>query len=125
LRGFDHDVTDPSAGPVEVLSLEAEVNTDGTYVFENVEIPLNRIFVAEVTQDEVTLQSEFAIVEEGAQAVDMPPLTLYAMTDDTSVLVMDDVQIILEYGADLIEVYGLYSFRNPGDEIGHPTNRYR
>ncbi|HUG35027.1 MAG TPA: c-type cytochrome [Anaerolineales bacterium] len=117
LRGFDHDVNDPSVGPVEVLSLEAGVNTDGTYVFENVEIPANRIFVTEVTTDDITLQSGFAIVEEGMQSLNMPVLTLYTITEDTSALVMDEVQIILEYGADSIAVYGLYSFRNPGDEI--------
>lgn len=117
LRGFDHDLNDPSAGPVEVLSLDANVKSDGTYLFENVELPANRIFVTEVTRENVTLQSEFAIVEDGAQSVNMPALVLYAITEDTSVLVMDEVQIILEYGADSIAAYGLYSFRNPGSEI--------
>lgn len=117
LRGFDHDVNDPNTGPVEVLSLEARVNSDGTYLFEKVELPANRIFVAEITREDVTLQSEFAIVEDGAQSVTMPALALYAITEDTSSLVMDEVQIILEYGTDSIAVYGLYSFRNPGSEI--------
>jgi mono/diheme cytochrome c family protein len=117
LRGYDHDVDNPSMGPVEVLSLQVDVNPDGTYAFENVEIPINRIFVAEVAHGDITLQSGFAIVEEGMTSVSMPTLMLYAVTEDTSSLVMDEVQIILEYGADSIAVYGLYSFRNPGSEI--------
>lgn len=117
LRGFDHDSTDPSAGPVEVLALDSIVNPDGTYVFENVEIPFNRIFVAEIQKGEVTLQSEFAIVAEGAQSISMPTLNLYAITDDTSGLAMDEMQLIFEYGTDTIQVYGIYSFRNPGSEI--------
>lgn len=117
LRGFDHGTADPSAGPSEVLSLDGTVAADGTYVFENVEIPLNRIFVAEVNQGDINLQSEFAIVEEGAQSVSMPALTLYAVSNDTSALVMDEVQLIFEYGTDSIQVYGIYSFHNPGTEI--------
>lgn len=117
LRGFDHDVTDPGTGPVEVLALETDVHSDGTYVFEKVELPANRIFVAQVQQDGITMQSGFAIVEEGMHSVDMPVLTMYALTEDTSALVMDEVQFIFEYGANSIAVYGLYSFRNSGGEI--------
>jgi mono/diheme cytochrome c family protein len=117
LRGFDHDLNDPNTGPVEVLSLDGPVNPDGTYAFENVAIPVNRIFVAEVNEGNITLQSEFAIVEEGAGSVSIPALTLYAATEDTSALVMDEVHLIFEYGTDSIQVYGIYSFRNPGSEI--------
>ena len=117
LRGFDHDNADPNAGPVEILAVDAMVNPDGTYLFENVEIPFNRIFAIEVQQDQVTLQSEFAIVAEGAQSITMPILNLYSITDDTSGLVMDEMQLIFEYGTETIQVYGIYSFRNPGSEI--------
>jgi hypothetical protein len=30
---------------------------------------------------------------------------------------MDEVQLIFEYGTDSLQVYGIYSFRNPGSEI--------
>jgi mono/diheme cytochrome c family protein len=117
LRGFDHDLNNPNTGPVEVLTLDGPVNPDGTYAFENVAIPLNRIFVAEVNESNITLKSEFAVVAAGAQSVAIPALTLYAATDDTSALVMDELQVILEYGTDAIQVYGIYSFHNPGSEI--------
>lgn len=117
LTGFDHDAADPSAGPVEVFSADAAVNADGAYAFEQIELPANRIFVARVEFEGVTLQSEFAIVEEGAQQIEIPALTLYGITEDPSGLAMDGVQIVFEYGADSISVYSLYSFRNPTDEI--------
>ncbi len=117
LTGFDHDVNDPSAGPVEVFSADATVNEDGSYSFDNIEMPVNRIFVARVAFEGITLQSEFAIVEEGAQLIEIPALALYGITEDTSGLVMDGMQVIFEYGTDSVAVYNLYSFRNPTDEI--------
>ena len=117
LTGFDHDANDPNAGPVEVFSADAPVNADGTYSFENIEIPASRIFAARVAFEGVTLQSEVAIVAEGAQSVEIPALALYSISEDTSVLAMDGVQVVFEYGADSISVYSLYSFRNPTNAI--------
>lgn len=116
LRGYDHGA-DPSAGPQEVLTQEGPVNADGKFVFENVEILLNRIFTAELTFDSIGLQSGFAIVKEGDSSVTLPPITLYNKTDDASALVMDEVRIFFEYGSDNVQVFNVYSFRNPGDEI--------
>ena len=117
LRAYDHDANDPNAGPVETFSIEGKVEPDGAYAFDNVEIPAGRIFLAELTYEGVELQSECSIVEAGAQLVSIPPLTVRALTEDTSGLVMDDAQVIFEYGADSIAVYALYSFRNPTEEI--------
>src|SRR5215217_5999199 len=50
LRGYDHGA-DPSAGPEEVFSQEGTVQEDGSFVFEDIEIPLNRIFIAELDYD--------------------------------------------------------------------------
>jgi mono/diheme cytochrome c family protein len=116
LRGYDHG-TDPSAGPQEVFSQKAAVNEKGSFKFEDVEIPLNRIFIAELTYDGIDLQSDFAIVNEGDASITLPPITLYNKTEDTSELVIDDARIFLEYGESGIQVFNVYSFRNPGDEI--------
>ncbi len=62
LRGYDHGA-DPSAGPQEVFSQEGTVDANGSFVFENIEIPLNRIFIAELTYDGMDLQSGFAHCE--------------------------------------------------------------
>ena len=116
LRGYDHGA-DPSAGSQEVFSQEGEVNTDGSFVFENVEIPLNRIFVAELAFDSMDIQSGFTIVKEGDTSLSLPPITLYNKTEDTSKLVIDEARIFFEYGTDAVQVFNVYSFRNPGDEL--------
>jgi len=115
LRGYDHGA-DPSMGPQEVLALEGTVNPDNTFVFENVEIPLNRIFIAELTLEGMNLQSDFAIVKEGNTSVSLPSIKLYNKTEDTSALVIDEARIFFEYGTDTVQVFNVYSFRNPSDE---------
>ena len=55
----------PSTGPQEVFSQDGVVNANGTYTFENIEMPLNRIFLAEIVVDGITMQSQYAIAKEG------------------------------------------------------------
>jgi hypothetical protein len=116
LRGFDHGA-DPSAGPQEVFSQEGNLNADGSFAFENIEIPLNRIFTAEITYEGTKLQSEYAIVKEGDTSLSVPPIKLYIKTTDTSKLVVDEARIFFEYGTDnTIQVFNVYSFHNPTDQ---------
>jgi mono/diheme cytochrome c family protein len=116
LRGYDHGA-DPSAGPQEVFAEEASVDEDGDFVFENVELPLNRIFLAELSVDGMDLQSGFSIVKEGSTSLTLPPITLYEKTEDISALVVDETRIFFEYGSDSVQVFNVYSFRNPGEEM--------
>ena len=115
LRGFDHGA-DPSAGPQEVFSQDGAVNPDGSYTFENVEMPSNRIFISEVLVNGITMQSQFAIAKEGVSSVAIPTLTLYGMSDDTSLLAVDDARLFIDYGDTDLQYYGVYSFRNPSDK---------
>ena len=115
LRGYEHS-TDPSAGPQEVSSQEGNVNTDGTYTFTNVEMPLNRIFIAEVLVNGITMQSPFAVVKEEGSSLAIPAIPLYGMTEDTSLLAVDEARLFIEYGDTDVQYYGVYSFRNPSDK---------
>ena len=115
LRGYEHS-TDPSAGPQEVFSQEGDVKSDGSYTFQNIEMPENRIFISEVEVDGIKLQSGFAVVDAGISSLTLPPLVIFGMTDDTSSLVMDEVRLFMEYGDTDIQVYGVYSFHNTGDK---------
>jgi mono/diheme cytochrome c family protein len=115
LRGFDHGA-DQTTGPQEVFNQEGVVNSDGTYTFTNVEMPANRIFLTEIVQDGVTMQSQFAVAKEGDTALTVPPITLYALTDDTSQLVVDEVRSFADYSDTDIQYYNVYSFRNPTDK---------
>jgi len=116
LRGFDQG-SDPNATPQEVLSLGGTVNAEGTFAFDHVEMPASRIFMAQVKHDGITLQSGFAIVEEGASKLTLPPITLYGTTNDISALVMDDARIFFDYAENDIRVFAVYSFRNLTDKI--------
>lgn len=116
LRGYDHGA-DPSQGPQEVFSQEASIDSNGSFVFKNVEVPLNRIFVAELSFDGMELQSGFAIVKEGNTDLTLPPITLYNKTEDTSGLVIDETRIFFEYGTDSVQVFQVYNFRNASDEM--------
>jgi mono/diheme cytochrome c family protein len=112
LVGYEHG-TDPNAGPAEVYSQEGMINSDGTYRFENVEMPENRIFLTEVEAEGIKMQSGYGIVEAGTSSLTLPPITLYGTTKDTSVLVMDEVRVFLDYSGSDIQIFGVYSFHNP------------
>jgi mono/diheme cytochrome c family protein len=116
LRGYDHGA-DPNTGPEEVFSKEGTVRADGSFEFENIELPLNRIFIAEVGFEGIELQSGFAIVEQGNTSLTLPPIRLYKKTEDTSALIVDEARIFFEYGTDVVQVFSVYSLRNPSDEI--------
>ncbi|MCI0556229.1 MAG: c-type cytochrome [Anaerolineae bacterium] len=105
LRGFDHGA-DPNSTPQEVLSLDGTVNANGTFSFENIEMPAGRIFLAQITYEGVTLQSDFAIVEEGASTLNLSPILLYGTTNDPSALVIDDARIFFEYAENEIQIFG-------------------
>ena len=120
LHGFDHDAQNPSSstGPVEVLTLEGTVNADGTFLFNNVEMPENRIFTAEVTYEGVGIQSEIGFVSSGQTAVNLPVIVLYKTTIDTSALVVEQLHIFLDASSDATyDVLALYTIRNSGDSI--------
>ena len=115
LVGYEHG-SDPNSGPAQVSSQEGFVSPDGTYRFDNVEMPENRIFLAEVQVNGITMQSSYGIVEAGTSSLTLPPITLYATTTDTSVLVIDEVRVFLDYSGSDVQVFGVYSFHNPSDK---------
>ena len=116
LHAYDHG-SDPSAGPQEVFSQDSSLKADGSFVFENIEIPVNRIFIAEINYEGTTLQSDYALVKQGDTSVSVPPIKLYNKTTDISKLVVDEVRVFFEYGTDNnIQVFNVYSFRNTGDK---------
>ena len=118
LRGFDHGGADPSAGPQEVLTDEGVVNADGTFIFENIELPEGRIFLVDADYSGISLQSEFVIVKNGQAALNLPPIILYELTKDSSTLVIDELNLVIRLKSDTAyEVVALYNFRNAGDSV--------
>jgi len=118
LRGYEHDFQNPSAGTQEVVTIEGTISDDGSFSFENVELTEGRIFLAEIEYKGIDNTSDFMIVEAGQTSLDLPSLTLYDVTQDTSQLVVDELDIFLAIDDQgLYELLGLYTFRNAGESI--------
>ncbi len=117
LRAYEHNA-DPNAGPVQLLELDAQVNADGTFLFENVEIPENRIFVADITLNDLALKSEYAIVKAGDTEINIPPIRAYAVTEDFSSVQFTDVTVVFDFSGDgKVQVFSVYSMLNTSDNI--------
>jgi mono/diheme cytochrome c family protein len=118
LRGYEHDFQDPNAGTREVITLDGTVTADGSFAFENVELPEGRIFLAEIVYQGIENSSDFTVVEAGQSSVSLPPLILYEVTQDTSGLVVDELDIFLSATSEgAYEVLALYNFRNVDESV--------
>ncbi len=116
LRGFEHGA-DATAGPVEVTTVEGVLTADGKYSFENVEIPENRIYLAEIIIDGVTYQSEFTVVKAGMTELSLPPIVMYGTTEDFSGLKVTSLQIFFDFAnAGDPQMFTLYSIMNDSDK---------
>ena len=64
LFGFDHG--QDATAPEQVLEVTTDVQADGSYTFENVEIPEGRFFISQVNFQGVPYESDIAVTEAGA-----------------------------------------------------------
>lgn len=116
LRGFEHG-SDASTGPQEVFSADGTVNADGGYVFENMDIPENRIYRTELELGGITYQSEFTVVKSGDTKLEIPAIAVYGTTEDFSVLKVDALQIYFDYANESnVQILAVYSITNPTDK---------
>jgi mono/diheme cytochrome c family protein len=116
LRGYDHG-GDPNAGPKEVITLQSALNADGTYLFEKVEIPEKRIFLAELDLNGITYQSVFAQVKAGATELALLPITVYTTTEDYSGLKAEALQIYFDFANEQnVQILAVYSISNTTDK---------
>jgi len=116
LRGFDH-AQGQTTSPKEVLTRTGTVAADGIFVFENVELPVNRIYIAEVSYAGVRYQSGFITVKAGDTKLSLPAIKLYESSSDTSLLSIQQVHLYSDFAtqgtAQFIEIY---SFSNNSDK---------
>jgi mono/diheme cytochrome c family protein len=122
LHAFDHIQ--------EIFTDTVKIAEDGTYRFENVEMPEDRIFMVTVDYSEATYNSDLGIVEAEVDAIDLP-LFIFDTTTDSSLLAVDRLHIFIEPAeAGMIQVTELYLITNPSDrvvvaaEAGQPVVRY-
>ena len=116
LRVFDHG-SDPAAGPQEIFTLDGNVNANGTYSFEGIEVLENQIYLAELEVDGMSYQTEFAIAPAGATELALDDIILYATTDDFSTLKIDQAQVFFDYATeDVVQIFAVYNITNASDK---------
>ncbi len=117
LHGYEHGA-DTSAGPAEILTLDSTMNADGTYLFENIEFPENRIYLVEAHMNGITYQSEFLVIKPGMTEFTMAPITVYATTEDYTVLNIEALQYYFDYANETnVQILAVYSITNPSDKV--------
>lgn len=108
LHGFDE--------MQQTISASTTVNSDGSYIFENVEMPTGRAFITSLEQDGVAYSSDVGMVEAGSTALDLP-ITFFETSTDASVIAVDRLHLLLEYiEPDILRVVELYIISNSSDK---------
>jgi cytochrome c553 len=123
LRGFD-DMQ-------ETISISTTVQSDGTFRFTNVEMPLGRVFIASTEFNGVTYGSDIAMVEADTTSLNLP-IPIYSSTTDASALSADRTHIFFEYlEPNALRVVEIYIISNPTDRTviaaaeGKPTIEFQ
>ncbi len=112
LHVFEHDPANNQFS--EVATQEAPLNADGTYTFVNLPMPASRAFYVSVDYADTTYSSDPVVPKQGQSVYDLP-VTIYETTTDTSVLVMDQAHILLDYSKQgVIQVVEYYVISNSG-----------
>jgi mono/diheme cytochrome c family protein len=115
LRGFDHG-QDKTTGPQEVLTASTAAAPDGSYTFENVAMPQNRIFLAEVEYASLKYRSGFDTAQAKSTSLALPPVKLYEKSSDFGLLKLDQVHIYTDFAtAGTVQVLEIFAFSNPSD----------
>ena len=120
LQGYDHDVATGSFN--EALLVEVPIAADGTYIFENIEMPDQRAFVTVVYEGELSYGSEPGFVTEGINTLDLP-ITYYPTKTDASVLSVDRLHIFFEFSDpsfEIVQVIEVFVVTNPTDYVIAP-----
>ncbi|MCB0118433.1 MAG: hypothetical protein KDD72_05355, partial [Anaerolineales bacterium] len=114
LRGFDHG-SDPSLGPQELVTLQGDVNADGSFAFET-DFVENEIYLAEVNVGGLKYQSEFAVVPADTNEVELSPIVVYPTTDDLSILNVEELQIYFDFAGEDTQIFAVYFITNSSDK---------
>jgi hypothetical protein len=115
LHGFDHG-QDQTTGPQEVLTLSSTAGANGSYTFENVAMPQNRIFLAEAEYAGLKYRSAFGAVPANSSSLALPSLKLYEKSTDFALLKLTQVHIYTDFAtAGTVQVLEIFAFSNPSD----------
>jgi len=114
LFGFDHG--QDATAPEQVLEVTTNVQADGSYMFENVEIPEGRFFVSRVDFQGIPYESEIAVTEPGSTGLVLAPIVVHETTEDLSDLIVDQGHLIVQFDETRVGVLEFFALRNTGDK---------
>ncbi len=101
----------------EIYTRTVAVADDGTFEFEQVEMPESRIFMVTVEHDGLTYSSDLAIMQPDAPEPQLP-VTVFETTTDASMLVIDRLHIFVEsVSPGILQITELYLISNPDDRV--------
>lgn len=116
LIGFDHAM-EAGGTPVEVVNETVESDGTGKYVFENVELFENRIFLVETTYQGISFQSELAFSEPGMTELNLADLTLYDSTTESGGLVIEQLHVSFDMANEgSVQISELFTISNLSDK---------
>jgi mono/diheme cytochrome c family protein len=128
LYGFDHGA---DGGFSEVLTLESELDADGSYLFDDVEMPEGRAFYVSLTYEGVEYASDAAFVQDGQTSFELP-IQIYEATSDSSLLEIGQAHVLLEFSTlGKVTVIHFLTIDNLSDKTivpsaeGHPVVSFR
>jgi hypothetical protein len=106
------------------------VDPDGSFEVVDVEMPLNRAFLAVMDYNDLTYQSEPVFIETDTDTIDIS-VTFYETSTDASSLTVDRVHIFFDFSqAEIVQVVELFVFSNTSSstvvaaEPGQPVTRF-
>lgn len=106
----------------EVISVTTQVDADGLFRFEGVEVPEGRAFIISVDYKDTTYTSDLAVVEAGITTYDMP-VSIYETTTDISGLSIQRLHVLFEFIAvDQVRVAELIIISNLSNRVVVPDN---
>ena len=116
LRGFSHS-TDPNSTPQEVITETSIVTSDGSYIYEDIDLSEGLIFFVQLEYNGVTYQSELAFSESGKTEIVIPDLTIYDTTTQTGALVVEQFHISFDFAVEGgVQVFEVFTIRNLSNE---------
>jgi len=99
-----------------VITSTTTIRPDGSFAFEDIEMPLGRSFVVVAEFDGASYASQIASVQEGASTLDLP-VTIYETTSDLSQVTIERLHLFFEFvDASTVRVIELYVLSNYGDK---------
>jgi len=114
-----------------VITDTTTVQPDGSFIFQGVDMPADRVFLVTVEYDNTTYGSDIGVVPPDVHTIDLP-VTVFESTTDPNIITVDRLHLFFEFlDTDTVRVVELYIMSNPTNRTlvptgpGQPTVRFK